>query len=231
MRANLRELVDHALDVVDLAHDRVGALLEHRRILGDRLAVFAPQPLGRELDRRQRVLDLVRDAARDVGPGRGALRRHQLGDVVERDRHSRARRRGDCSVVTRTDRLRSRPCAVDRDLALHQPLDAELGVGEDLRRAPARSRRAAGRATSASSRPISCSAERLRMLMRPSASTPMTPALAPASTASVKRRRLSIRSRARTMSSRWVRSSCVILLKVSPSWARSPSERRIGTWT
>ena len=91
---------------------------------------------------------------------------------------------------------------------------------------------ASGRpSASASLQPISFSAERLRMLMRPLASTPMTPALAPASTASVKRRRLSIRSRARTMSSRWVRSSCVILLKVSPSWARSPSERRTGTWT
>ncbi len=66
--------------------------------------------------------------------------------------------------------------------------------------------------------------------MRPSALTPMTPALAPASTASVKRRRLSIRSRARTMSSCCVRSSCVILLKVSPNLARSPSERRTGTW-
>ncbi len=69
------------------------------------------------------------------------------------------------------------------------------------------------------------------MLMRPLPSTPMTPALAPASTASVKRRRLSITSRARTMSLRWVRSSCVILLKVAPSWARSPSDRRTGTWT
>ena len=67
--------------------------------------------------------------------------------------------------------------------------------------------------------------------MRPSALTPITPALAPASTASVKRRRLSITSRARTMSSCCVRSSCVILLKVSPSWAKSPSERRTGTWT
>jgi hypothetical protein len=59
----------------------------------------------------------------------------------------------------------------------------------------------------------------------------MTPALAPASTASVKRRRESITSRARTMSSRWVRRSWVILLKVSPSCARSPSARRVGTWT
>ena len=62
--------------------------------------------------------------------------------------------------------------------------------------------------------------------MRPSASTPMTPALAPASTASVKRRRLSIRSRARI---EVVALACaapaVILLKVSPRWARSPSDR------
>ena len=79
------ELVDHALDVVDLAHDRVGALLEDAAVLGDHLAVFAAQPFGRKLDRRQRVLDLMRDAAGDVGPGRGALRGDQLGDVVERD--------------------------------------------------------------------------------------------------------------------------------------------------
>ena len=59
----------------------------------------------------------------------------------------------------------------------------------------------------------------------------MTPALAPASTASVKRRRLSITSRARTMSSRCVRSSAVMRLKVSPSWPRSPSDSRTGTRT
>ena len=54
-------------------------------ILDDHFAVFAAQPLGRQLDRRQRVLDLVGDAARDIGPGRGALRQHQLGDVVDGD--------------------------------------------------------------------------------------------------------------------------------------------------
>ncbi len=43
------------------------------------------RPLGRELDRRQRVLDLVRDAAGDVAPSGGALRGDKLGDVVERD--------------------------------------------------------------------------------------------------------------------------------------------------
>jgi hypothetical protein len=40
---------------------------------------------SRELDWGQRVLDLVSDAPRDVGPGRSALRRHQLGDVVKGD--------------------------------------------------------------------------------------------------------------------------------------------------
>ena len=80
-----REFVDHAPDIVDLAHDGVGALLEDGLVLDDDLAVFAAQPLGRKLDRRQRILDFMGDAARDVGPGRGALRRNQFGDVVERD--------------------------------------------------------------------------------------------------------------------------------------------------
>ena len=70
-----REFVHHAADIVNLTHDGVGALLEDRAVLDDDLAVFAAQALGRKLDRGQRILDLVRDAARDVGPGRGALRR------------------------------------------------------------------------------------------------------------------------------------------------------------
>src|SRR6202521_806266 len=79
-----REFVDHALDVLDLAHDRIGALLEHRAVLGDHAAVFAPQPLGGELDRGQRILDLVGDAAGNVGPRGGALRHDEIRDVVER---------------------------------------------------------------------------------------------------------------------------------------------------
>src|SRR5699024_12318285 len=67
----------------------------------------------------------------------------------------------------------------------------------------------------------------LRTMPRPPTSTlfPYT-TLFRSSTASMKRRRLSISSLALTSSSRCVRSSCVILLKVWPSWARSPSERR-----
>jgi hypothetical protein len=41
------------------------------------------QPLGAQLDRRQRVLDLVRQPACHLGPGHAALRRDDLGDVVE----------------------------------------------------------------------------------------------------------------------------------------------------
>ena len=88
-----RELVDHAPDVVDLANDGVGALLEYGAVLADHFAVFAPQPFGRQLDRRERILDLVRDAARYVRPGRRALRGYQFGNVVERDDIAVARTR------------------------------------------------------------------------------------------------------------------------------------------
>ena len=41
--------------------------------------------LGRQLDRRQRVLDLVRQPARHLAPGRAALRGQQRRDVLEHD--------------------------------------------------------------------------------------------------------------------------------------------------
>src|SRR5882672_2476535 len=80
-----RELVDHAADVADLADDRVGANRESLRIVLDLLQITALQPLSGKLDRRQRVLDLVRDAPRHIAPGRHALGRHQVGHVVEGD--------------------------------------------------------------------------------------------------------------------------------------------------
>ena len=78
------ELVDHPLDVVDLPDDRIGALIENVAPFRDDASVAPLQALGRELDRCQRVLDLVGDAPGDVGPGRRALRRDEVGDVVER---------------------------------------------------------------------------------------------------------------------------------------------------
>ena len=78
-----RELVHHPADVTDLADDGLRALFEDLGIGRDLLLVLAPQAFGRELDGRQRVLDLMRDAPRDIGPGRGALRGNQVGDVVK----------------------------------------------------------------------------------------------------------------------------------------------------
>ena len=52
-------------------------------LLADLVEIFALQPLGGQANGGQRVLDLVRDAARDLGPGRLPLRRQQGGDVVE----------------------------------------------------------------------------------------------------------------------------------------------------
>jgi hypothetical protein len=80
-----RELVDHSPDVVDLTHDRIRALLEDVLVLGDDLAELAADALGGKLDRGQRILDFMRDTARDVAPRRGALGGDQFGDVVQGD--------------------------------------------------------------------------------------------------------------------------------------------------
>ena len=71
--------------------------------------------LGRELDRRQRVLDLVRQAARHLAPGFGTLRRDDLGDVVEHHqprllRHGRRRApAGSASRARARSAVRRRP--------------------------------------------------------------------------------------------------------------------------
>ena len=86
MRAKAGEFIDHAADILDLADDRVGALIEDGPVvLIDLLAVAALEALGRKLDRRQRVLDLMGDAAGDVRPGGRALGDDEIGDVVEGD--------------------------------------------------------------------------------------------------------------------------------------------------
>ena len=91
------ELVDHAANVTDLTDDRVGAHREGLGVFLDLLQIATLQPLGRKLDRRQRVLDLVRDAAGNVAPRRHALRRHQIGDIVEGDDEAGARRGADAN--------------------------------------------------------------------------------------------------------------------------------------
>src|ERR1700722_11630814 len=80
-----REFVDHALDVVHLPDNCVRALVEYVLALENVSAVTPLQPLGRELDRRQRIPDLVRDATGDVSPRGGPLSAHEIADIVERD--------------------------------------------------------------------------------------------------------------------------------------------------
>src|SRR5215475_4836543 len=80
-----RELIDHAADIADLADDGVGADREGLGVLLDLPEIAALQALGRKLDGRERILDLVRNAPRHVTPGSHALRRHEVCDVVEGD--------------------------------------------------------------------------------------------------------------------------------------------------
>ena len=127
------EFVHHAADIAHLADDRVGALLEDFGIGGDFLAVFALQPLGRKLDRRQRVLDLVCDAARDIGPGGGALRGDEIGDVVEGD--DEAASSAPLSLATCTLRLRTVPPR----LTVASPLARPTGSCSARRMSPASS--------------------------------------------------------------------------------------------
>ena len=97
-------------------------------------AVAALEPFGGELDRGQRVLDLVRDAPGDVGPGGAALIEQLLGDVVEGQDMAAAR----CATSFTASVRGSPPLAIcttaSRSRAVEQP-----------RRARARPRRAAGR--------------------------------------------------------------------------------------
>ena len=111
------EFVDHPPQVADLADDRAGQPLEGLRVRCDLLAEAALQPLGGELDRGQRVLDLMRDAPGDVGPGGAALVGQLVGDVVEgqhrrRPGSARASPRacaGPLPAATRTSASRCSP--------------------------------------------------------------------------------------------------------------------------
>ena len=78
------KVVDHGLHRLDLLHDSVSRAIEHLRVFRRQLTqVFAAQALGRQLDRRQRILDLMCQAPRHLSPGGVTLRLEQLGDIVE----------------------------------------------------------------------------------------------------------------------------------------------------
>src|SRR6266853_622290 len=60
-----------------------GVVERARRLGREFVAEFRLESLRRELDRRERILDLVSEPARDLAPGGGALCRDQLRDVIE----------------------------------------------------------------------------------------------------------------------------------------------------
>ena len=64
--SEVREFVDHATQVTDLADDRAGQTFECFGIRGNFLSEPALEPLRRKLNRSQRILDFVRDAAGNV---------------------------------------------------------------------------------------------------------------------------------------------------------------------
>src|SRR3546814_7397869 len=65
------------------AAHRIGQPLEGRGIALDLVPETPLGPFGGELDRSERILDLVRDAPRDVRPGGAALIEQLLGDILE----------------------------------------------------------------------------------------------------------------------------------------------------
>ena len=78
-----REFIDHPADIIDLPSD-------DRQIFAELCAgplvirlIFAAQPVGGELDRRQRVLDFMGNTARYIRPGSLALRCQQIRDIIE----------------------------------------------------------------------------------------------------------------------------------------------------
>ena len=197
-------------------------------VCADLAQIFPPQPLRREPDGRQRVLDLVGDAARHLGPGRLALGAHQLGHVVEGQNEApdllalQLGREPDeqGSLVAAADH---RDLLLDRLVrSLRKASEQRRQLGQDvLDRAapPGRRRRSPAdpwRSDWAGSR-------------GGSESSPMTPAVTPASTASVNRRRSSSCWLAAISSRRWPSSWLVMRLKARESSAISSSASSSGT--
>ncbi len=88
----MRELVDEGGERADFAFDEVRGLFDKAGQFGiQRLGGFgfgaalemADEALGRKLNRRERVLDFVRDAASNLLPSGGFLRKKEFGEVVD----------------------------------------------------------------------------------------------------------------------------------------------------
>src|SRR5256885_5275827 len=87
----LREFVDECGERADFAFNKVRGLFDKAGQFGiERLGGFgfgaalemADKALGRKLNRSERILDFVGDAASDFLPGGGFLREKEFGEVV-----------------------------------------------------------------------------------------------------------------------------------------------------
>src|SRR6185503_17954812 len=63
-----RKFAHQALQILDLADNRARTFVNQLAVAVGQSRKLAPQTLGRELDRSERILDFVRDAARDLAP-------------------------------------------------------------------------------------------------------------------------------------------------------------------
>jgi len=119
------KFVDHATNIGDVPNNRIGA---DRKALGvalDLLQIPPPQPLRCELDRGQRILDLMRDPASDVSPGCLALGRQELGNIIES--HDEADDVGAVVLGRNADEQGAGAVAAgELQLGLRQPVGAAL---------------------------------------------------------------------------------------------------------
>src|SRR5439155_25840900 len=76
-----RELIDQLLNRLHLLGNTADASIEDLRIISNLWGKAPVQTFGRELDRRERVLDLVGDPTRHLSPGLHALDSHDLGHI------------------------------------------------------------------------------------------------------------------------------------------------------
>ena len=181
----------------------------------------ARDALGRKRDRRQRILELMGDAARHLVPGRGLLGAQQLAGVFEHQHETRRRRLGrrQPGDSAETVTARCRTCA--RTIPVRSgwpPLRCAARASSDIG-SPWRPRRE-NRSSRCAARPRFCSSgnspckARFTRRMPPSAVSEMTPVGMLSRIASVNRRRL---SSSRLLAS----SSCIISLKARTSVASS----------
>jgi hypothetical protein len=144
----LRELIDELRESGDFALDQARAFLGQTRQFGiEWVGDFggsaaiekARQPLRRELNRRERILDFVRDAASDLLPRGGFLSAQHFGQIVEHEdeagvgaaRAERADGDGKVKDAAGDDRFDFTRDDAHAEAAAHEELNGAGGFGAE----------------------------------------------------------------------------------------------------